>query len=171
MGVMAACRPAAAYQAGFDLAFVTDGYAKTASAMMAAAVAAAMHAQPTIDGVIDDAVEAHLDFARQREGPHWYGGLSSIFKTGAVASSWRYDPNLQFLTTALEIARREHDVFAIRDPLYANLDWGTCSPRRPTPWWCRWPCSWLRAATSARRSSAASCTAVTTRATPASPVL
>ena len=124
VGVMAACRPAAAYQAGFDLAFVTDGYAKTASAMMAAAVAAAMHAQPTIDGVIDDAVEAHLDFARQREGPHWYGGLSSIFKTGAVASSWRYDPNLQFLTTALEIARREHDVFAIRDPLYANLDWG-----------------------------------------------
>ena len=42
LGLIAACRPDEAYQAGFDLAFITDGYAKTASAMQAAAVAEAM---------------------------------------------------------------------------------------------------------------------------------
>jgi ADP-ribosylglycohydrolase len=124
LGVMAACRPDAAYQAGFDLAFVTDGYAKTASAMMAAAIAAAMGPTPSVDGVIDATVAAHLAFAEQREGPRWYGMLSPNFKGGAVASTWRYDPNLQFLTKALEIARRERDVSALRDPLYAELDWG-----------------------------------------------
>jgi ADP-ribosylglycohydrolase len=124
VGVMAACRPAEAYRAAFELAFVTDGYAKTAAAMLAAAVAEAMRARPSIDGVIDAAVEAHLDFARQREGPLWFGMLSRSFEEGAVASAWRYDPNLQFLVRALEIARRERDVFGIREPLYAGLDWG-----------------------------------------------
>jgi ADP-ribosylglycohydrolase len=124
VGIMAACRPAEAYQAAFDLAFVTAGYAKTAAALMAAAIAAAMAATPSLDGVIDAAVAAHLEFARQREGPLWYGMRSTDFEAGAVASSWRYDPNLQFLTAALKIAKRERDVFAIRDPLYQALDWG-----------------------------------------------
>ena len=39
-------------QAGFDLAFLSDGYAKTASAMLVAAIAEAMKPEPTIEGLI-----------------------------------------------------------------------------------------------------------------------
>ncbi|MBI5291336.1 MAG: ADP-ribosylglycohydrolase family protein [Chloroflexi bacterium] len=112
IGLLAACRPDDAYQAGFDLAFITDGYAKTSSAMMAAAVAAAMAPHPTIDGVIAAAIDAHLRFAKRREGPRWN------------TLEWRYDPNVKFLRQALEIVRREKDVFAIQKPLYAVLEWG-----------------------------------------------
>ncbi len=124
IGIMAASRPVAAYQAGFELAFVTAGYAKTASAMIAAAIAEAMQARPTIEGVIDEAVAAHLGFAEQREGPLWFGMRATSFEPGASASNWRYDPNLQFLTAGLKIARGNSDVFAIREPLYAALEWG-----------------------------------------------
>ncbi len=123
IGIMAACRPAAAYQAGFDLAFVTVGYAKTASALVAAAIAEAMRARPTVDGVIDGAVTAHLGFAEQREGPLWFG-MRSTFEPGESESNWRYDPNIQFLTPALKIARELRDVFAIRERLYDELEWG-----------------------------------------------
>jgi ADP-ribosylglycohydrolase len=112
IGLIAACRPHEAYQAGFDLAFLTDGHAKTAAAMMVAAIAAAMYPIPTVDGVIDAAIEAHLAFARRREGPRWH------------TLEWRYDPNLKFLEKALDIARRERDVLAIQKPLYETLEWG-----------------------------------------------
>ncbi len=112
IGLIAAGRPAEAYQAGFDLAFLTDGYAKTAAAMLAAAVAAAMVPSPTVEGVIEAMLRAHLDFAARREGPRWH------------TLDWRYDPNLKFVKAALDIARRGPDVFAIREPLYAALEWG-----------------------------------------------
>ncbi|MDX1522546.1 MAG: ADP-ribosylglycohydrolase family protein [Anaerolineae bacterium] len=112
IGLIAACRPDEAYQAGFDLAFLTDGYAKTAAALQVAAIAAAMQPQPTVEGVIDAAVEAHLNFARRREGPRWH------------TLEWRYDPNLKFLNQSLEIARRERDVFALQKRLYETLEWG-----------------------------------------------
>ena len=112
LGLITACRPEEAYQLGFDLAFFSDGYAKTAAAMMVAAVAEAMRPQPTVEGVIAAARAAHLNFARRREGPHWHN------------TPWRYDPNLKFLDQALVIARRERDVFALREPLYELLEWG-----------------------------------------------
>ncbi len=112
LGLITACRPDEAYQLGFDLAFFTDGHAKTAAAMMVTAIAEAMRPQATVDGVIEAAREAHLRFARRREGDHWHN------------TPWRYDPNLKFLDEALVIARREHDVFAIRQPLMELLEWG-----------------------------------------------
>lgn len=112
LGLITACRPHEAYQLGFDLAFLTDGYAKTAAAMSVAAVAAAMRPQATVDTIIDEARAAHLHFASRREGPHWHD------------TPWRYDPNLKFLDEALVIARRERDVFAIREPLIELLEWG-----------------------------------------------
>ena len=112
LGLITACRPDEAYQLGFDLAFFTDGYAKTGSAMMVAAIAEAMRPQPTVDGIIEAARSAHINFARRREGVHWHN------------TPWRYDPNLKFLDEALTIARRERDVFAIREPLYELLEWG-----------------------------------------------
>lgn len=112
IGLMAACRPDAAYQAGFDLAFLTDGYAKTAAAMQVAAIAGAMQPKPTLDGVIQAAREAHLNFAKRREGPRWH------------TLEWRYDPNLEFLDQALELARQEKDVSALQRRLYETLEWG-----------------------------------------------
>ncbi|MFN8562907.1 MAG: ADP-ribosylglycohydrolase family protein [Anaerolineae bacterium] len=112
LGLITACRPDDAYQLGFDLAFFTDGHAKTAAAMMVAAVAEAMRPNPTVDGVIETARAAHLRFARRREGDEWH------------TTPWRYDPNIQFLDKALDIARRERDVFAIRAPLVDLLEWG-----------------------------------------------
>lgn len=112
LGLIAACHPDEAYQLGFDLAFFTDGHAKTAAAMLVAAIAEAMRPAPTVDGVIEAARAAHLRFARRREGDHWH------------KTPWRYDPNLKFLDQALEIARKERDVYAIRQPLLDLLEWG-----------------------------------------------
>jgi hypothetical protein len=65
-----------------------------------------------VDGVIEAARDAHLRFSRRREGDHWHN------------TPWRYDPNLKFLDEALVIARREGDVFAIRQPIMELLEWG-----------------------------------------------
>ena len=112
IGLVAACRPQAAYQAGFDLAFLTDGYAKTASAMMAAAIAEAMHPAASIDGIIAAAREAHLAFAARREGPRW-GDLE-----------WKYDPNLHFLDAGIKIAETAADYVEAQERLYEALEWG-----------------------------------------------
>ena len=112
LGLIAACHPDEAYQLGFDLAFFTDGHAKTAAAMYVTAVAEAMRPNASVDGIIDAARGTHLRFARRREGDHWH------------TTPWRYDPNLHFLDQALEIARHERDVFAIRQPLMDLLEWG-----------------------------------------------
>jgi ADP-ribosylglycohydrolase len=112
LGLICACRPDDAYQLGFDLAFFTDGHAKTAAAMLAAAIAEAMRPNARVESIIEAARSAHLRFARRREGDHWH------------TTPWRYDPNLKFLDQALDIARRERDVFAIREPLMNLLEWG-----------------------------------------------
>ena len=112
LGLVTACRPTEAYQLGFDLAWFTDGYAKSASAIMVAAVAAAMRPGCTVDEVIVSARDAHIDFTKRREGEHWPSFL------------YRYGPNLMFLDKALEIARDTRDVFQIREPLYELLEWG-----------------------------------------------
>ncbi len=71
-----------------------------------------MTPHPTIDGVIAAAIDSHLRFAKRREGPRWN------------TLEWRYDPNVKFLRQALEIVRREKNVFAIQKPLYDVLEWG-----------------------------------------------
>ena len=80
LGLITACRPRAAYQLGFDLAFLSDGHAKTAAALYVCAVAAAMRPDATVDSIIDTARREHLEFAKRREGPHWHN------------TPWRYDP-------------------------------------------------------------------------------
>jgi ADP-ribosylglycohydrolase len=112
LGLITACRPDEAYQLGFDLAFLTAGYAKNSSAMAVAAIAEAMRPNATVDGIINAARKAHQAFCRRREGDHWHN------------TDWRYDPNIRFLDAALEIARRERDVFSIREPIMGILEWG-----------------------------------------------
>lgn len=112
LGLITACHPDEAYQLGFDLSFFTDGHAKTAAAMMVTAISEAMRPNPTVEGVIEAARQAHLRFHRRREGDHWH------------LTNWRYDPNMMFLDKALVIARDKRDVFAIREPLMDILEWG-----------------------------------------------
>lgn len=112
LGLITACHPHEAYQLGFDLAFLTDGYAKGCSALMVAAIAEAMRPEPSVQGVIAAARQAHIQFMRRREGDHWQN------------TEWRYDPTISFLDKALEIARDKRDVFAIREPLMELLEWG-----------------------------------------------
>jgi ADP-ribosylglycohydrolase len=112
LGLITACQPDDAYQLGFDLAFFTVGHAKSAAAIMVTAIAEAMRPEPTVDGVIAAATEAHHRFNRRRNGDLWHN------------TEWRYDANITFLEKALEIARKERDVFAIREPLREVLEWG-----------------------------------------------
>ncbi len=112
LGLITACSPDEAYQVGFDLAFFTVGHAKSAAAILVTAIAEAMRPQLTVDGVINAAREAHFRFSRRREGDHWHN------------TEWRYDANITFLDEALEFARKERDVFAIREPLVELLEWG-----------------------------------------------
>ena len=112
IGLIAACRPHDAYQAGFDLAFLTDGYAKTASAMMVAAIAEAMNPAATIDGIISAARDAHLAFNSRREGPLW-GNLD-----------WKYDPNLKYLEKGIEIAKSAANYVEVQERLYHTFDCG-----------------------------------------------
>ena len=112
LGLITACRPHDAYQLGFDLGWFAEGYAKTAAAIMAAAIAEAMRSTGTVDSIIDAARDSHLTFSARREGRYWQ------------ELDWRYDPNISFLDQALEIARSTRDVFKIREPLYELLEWG-----------------------------------------------
>jgi ADP-ribosylglycohydrolase len=112
LGLMTACDPDAAYQLGYDLGFLTEGYARTASAFFVAALAEAMRPNATVDSIIEVARSAHLNFARRREGDKWH------------LMDWRYDPNLKFLDQALVVARDLKDVFALRQPLMDILEWG-----------------------------------------------
>jgi ADP-ribosylglycohydrolase len=112
LGLITACRPKDAYRLGFELGWFAEGYAKTAAAMMAAAVSEAMRPQTTVDKIVTAARESHLIFSRRREGKYWQ------------ELEWRYDPNISFLDQALDIAREIRDVFKIREPLYNLLEWG-----------------------------------------------
>ena len=112
LGIITACRPHEGYKLGFELGWFAEGYAKTAAAMMAAAVSEAMRPNTTVEAVIESARNSHLSFSARREGKYWQ------------ELEWRYDPNISFLDKALEIAREKQDVFAIREPLYKLLEWG-----------------------------------------------
>ncbi len=112
LGLITACRPDEAYQLGYELAYLTSGYARNSSAMFVAAIAEAMRPNATVEGIIDTTKEAHRRFSRRREGDHWHN------------TEWRYDPNVTFLDKALEVAQHERDVFAIGEPLRDILEWG-----------------------------------------------
>lgn len=112
IGLIAACRPDDAYQAGFDLAFLTEGYAKSASAMMVAAISEAMKPDATIKDIIDATRTSHLKFAERREGPRWN------------KLEWKYDPNLHFLDKGIAIANEASNYIEVQEKLYETLEWG-----------------------------------------------
>jgi ADP-ribosylglycohydrolase len=110
VGLIRPCDPEAAYDLSLRLDFISGGYARVSAAMGAAAIAAALC--PGADP--DRVVGVTLDVARSahREGPltrdwQWY---DHVFRLTERWVEW-----------AVEIAREDRDVFAIRAPYYDEL--------------------------------------------------
>ncbi len=112
VGLVCAGAPDEAFAAAYELAFLTDGYAKHSAAAMAAAVAAAMRPQATVESVCDAAMNALAAHRNRLEGPYFKGWQK------------RYSPNERAAEAALSIARRRRDVFALPEDLYAAMQRG-----------------------------------------------
>jgi len=110
LGLICPCDPEAAFRAAYDLAYITDGYAKYSSAMIVAAIAAAMAPDVTVDSIIDQmfkATNAHRISGELTRKWKWYEHV--------------YLVNDRLVETALEIAARSHDVFEVREAYYEKL--------------------------------------------------
>lgn len=114
VGAVHACAPHDAFRVAFELAYLTDGYAKEAAAIHAAAVASAMRPDATPEGVVHEAFVAADAF--RRDGPHW---RETVAQQPWAAFEGR--PNHLLVERALAVARRERDPFAIREALYPLL--------------------------------------------------
>ena len=114
LGLIHPAAPRAAFGVAFELAYLTDGYAKESAAVAAAAVAAAMRPAATVASLVEEALEA----ARwhRREGPLWS-------KTTDKFAWARFEARLNedLVRTAIEVAERHRDVFALRKELYPQL--------------------------------------------------
>ena len=115
IGAVHAADPRTAFRIAFELAYITDGYAKEAAALHAAAVAAAMRPGATVDGVIDEAFAAADAF--RRDGPLW----AETVQTQAWAA-FEGRPNHLLVERALEVARSGRGPLEIRNDLYPLLD-------------------------------------------------
>lgn len=114
VGLLHPANPKAAFSLAYELAFVTDGYAKESAAMAAAAVAEAMRPGVQVEGIIQAALESAAWF--RREGELW--------PTTIRLREWaRFEgrPNEVLIDRALEIARQHSDVYALRAELYDQL--------------------------------------------------
>jgi ADP-ribosylglycohydrolase len=114
VGLVHPAEPKAAFATAFELAYITDGYAKESAAMNAAAVAAAMRPGATIAGVIQEMLATAAWF--RREGPLW----TETVRTREWA---RFEgrANDELVTRAVEIAQQHKDGLAIREELYDRL--------------------------------------------------
>jgi ADP-ribosylglycohydrolase len=101
VGLLCAGAPAEAFDAAYELAFITDGYAKHAAAAMAAAVAEAMRPRASVEHIVEAALSSLARHRERVEGPLWRG------------SPKRYAPNERAVEAAVGIAREVHDVFAL----------------------------------------------------------
>jgi ADP-ribosylglycohydrolase len=110
LGLICACDPEAAFALSYEVDFISDGYAKYSAALAAAAVAAAMAPGATVDSVIGAALAACQ--AHRVEGDltrrwHWYDHVFCL--------------NERLIGTAVEVAARHRDVFAVRAEYYRSL--------------------------------------------------
>jgi ADP-ribosylglycohydrolase len=115
IGAVHACDPREAFRIGFELAYITDGYAKEAAALHAAAVAAAMRPGATVEAVTHEAFAAADAF--RRDGPHWARTVRE--------QDWaRFEgrPNHELVERALDAVRTHgDDPEALRDRLYDRM--------------------------------------------------
>lgn len=114
LGLIHPANPKAAFEMGYELAYITDGYAKESAAMSVAAIAAAMRPNATVESILEEALDTATWF--RREGPLW----AETIRTREWA---RFEgrPNQELIHTAINIAKKHHDIFAIRTELYEVL--------------------------------------------------
>jgi ADP-ribosylglycohydrolase len=110
LGLTHPADPKGAFLAAFELAFVTDGYAKES----AAAVAAAMRPGATVTSVVEEMIST-ADWFR-RDGPYWQDTMRT--RDWARVEGCL---NHELVRTALEVARTHKDVLSIREALYPLL--------------------------------------------------
>jgi len=113
IGLLCPCDPETAFALSYEVDFISDGYAKYSSAIAAAAVAAAMRHEATVNSIIEEALAACR--AHKVEGDlsrnwHWYSHV--------------FEPNERLVETAVEIAARHRDVFSLRAEYYQALQMG-----------------------------------------------
>jgi ADP-ribosylglycohydrolase len=113
LGLICPGDPERAFALSYDVDFISDGYAKYASAIAAAAVAAAMAPGATVESVVDQALSACQ--AHRVEGEltprwHWYEHVFQI--------------NERLVRTAVDIAAEHDDVFELRAEYYEALQVG-----------------------------------------------
>lgn len=127
LGLICPGDPQAAFDLSFDLDFISDGYAKYAAAMGAAAVAAAL-AQPASD---DDCAEDSGSLPCRRPSPEpvvraALAAAKGHRVEGPQTRAWQwYDHvftlNERMVDTAVTLALKHRDVFALREPYYQAL--------------------------------------------------
>ena len=115
IGAVHACDPHEAFRVAFELAYITDGYAKEAAALHAASVAAAMRPGATPEAVTQEAFAVADAF--RRDGPYWARTVRE--------QDWaRFEgrPNHELVERALDAVRAHgDDPEALRDRLYERL--------------------------------------------------
>jgi ADP-ribosylglycohydrolase len=114
IGLIHPAHPKAAFEMGYELAYITDGYAKESAAISVAAIAAAMRPDATVQSLIQEALDTAAWF--RREGPLW----AETIRTREWA---RFEgrPNQELIVAAIDIAEKHKDIFAIRQELYDRL--------------------------------------------------
>jgi len=114
LGVLHPADPKAAFADAYELAFITDGYAKESAAIAAAAIAAAMRPRANVTGLVQEALDTAAWF--RREGPLWGKTIQT-----AQWALFEGRPNQELVGAAIEVAQRHGDAFSMRAELYEKL--------------------------------------------------
>lgn len=117
LGLLHPADPRAAFDVAFELAYITDGYAKESAAIAAAAIASALRPGATVAGLIEEALATAV--WHRREGPHWGETIERFPWAGFEGRT-----NQRLVRAAIEIAERHRDVFAVREEMYPQLKVG-----------------------------------------------
>ena len=110
LGLICPCDPEKAFALSFEIDFISDGYGRYSAAMGAAAVAAALRPKATPESGVQDilaASDAHRIEGQLTRNWQWYDHVFTL--------------NERMLSTAVEIALKHHDVFAVRESYYREL--------------------------------------------------
>ncbi|MCP4166952.1 MAG: hypothetical protein GY759_13840 [Chloroflexi bacterium] len=110
LGLICPCDPETAFNLSFDLDFISMGYARYSSAIAATAVAAAMQPDATATSIIDEALATCGKHRREGELSRQWGWYEHVFQL-----------NERLVDTAVSIASRHRDVFAVRQAFYEQL--------------------------------------------------
>lgn len=112
MGLVVPCNPYRAYEKTFEALFFCTGYARTATAIAAAMISAAMIPGITVDSIVSAGLDASRSYKSTKEGSIW----TSWEMYGEVAQK---SENL--LINAVKLAREYMDVNSIKEELFETV--------------------------------------------------